>query len=227
VWRRVYAALVAQGELSSSLKADFEAVVFEHGRSQTEKALQTALDKRTEFALADAQGVVDESVVHFSDQYPEFAWLDAPDDFLRADPLRWQALLDAARALGGASAKTFSAKGVELEMALSNGDLAGAFAALLTEKGTPRKFGEKIAGIARVRDAQELVLRVVAASQQHEAWGYQQRMARLTRALIAQFTQLKREHGWVDMNDVERAALVNLHLRALLRRATKAASRTA
>ncbi|WP_296444610.1 UvrD-helicase domain-containing protein, partial [Rhodoferax sp. UBA5149] len=210
VWRRFYAALVAQGELSSSLKADFEAVVFEHGRSQTEKALQTALDKRTEFALADAQGVVDESVVHFSDQYPEFAWLDAPDDFLRADPLRWQTLLDAARALGGASAKTFSAKGVELEMALSNGDLAGAFAALLTEKGTPRKFGEKIAGIARVRDAQELVLRVVAARLQHAAWLYQQRMARLTRELLKEFSALKREHGWVDMNDVERAALVML-----------------
>jgi ATP-dependent helicase/nuclease subunit A len=210
VWRRFYAALVAPGELNSSLQADFEAVVFEHGRSQTEKALQTALDKRTEFALADAQGVVDESVTHFADQYPEFAWLDAPDDFLRADPLRWQTLLDGARALGGASAKTFSAKGVELEMALSSGDLAGAFAALLTEKGTPRKFGEKIAGIERVRDAQELVLRVVAARLQHAAWLYQQRMARLTRVLLKEFAALKRERGWVDMNDVERAALVML-----------------
>ncbi len=35
-------------------------------------------------------------------------------------------------------------------------------------------------------------------------------MARLTRVLIAQFTALKRERGWVDMNDVERAALLML-----------------
>lgn len=206
VWRRFYAALVAHGEL----KADFEAVVFEHGRAQAEKALQTALDKRTEFALADAQGVVEASVLHFCDQYPDFAGLESPDDYLHAHPLRRQTLLDAAKALGGASAKTFAAKGVELEMALTAGDMSAAFAALLTEKGTPRKFGEKIAGIELVRDAQDLVLRVVAARVQHAAWGYQQRMARLTRVLLQEFSALKRVHGWVDMNDVERAALVML-----------------
>src|SRR5665647_2127537 len=88
--------------------------------------------------------------------------------------------------------------------------MPAVFIALLTEKGAPRKFSEKIVGIESVRQAQALVLRVAAACQQHEAWGYQQCMARLTRALIAQFTQLKRERGWVDMNDVERAALVML-----------------
>jgi ATP-dependent helicase/nuclease subunit A len=35
-------------------------------------------------------------------------------------------------------------------------------------------------------------------------------MARLTRLLMAEFAELKRERGWVDMNDVERAALVML-----------------
>ncbi len=35
-------------------------------------------------------------------------------------------------------------------------------------------------------------------------------MARLARLLLAEFTALKREKGWVDMNDVERAALVML-----------------
>ena len=206
VWRRFYAVLVADAQR----KADFEAVVFEHGRSQTEKALQTALDKRTEFALADAQGVVSNSVLHFRDEYAEFAGHDAPEDFLTRHPLRWQTLLDAAKALGGASAKTFSAKGVELEMALSNGDFLAAFAALLTEKGTPRKFSENVVGIERVRDAQDLVLRVAAARLQHAAWIYQQRMVRLTRVLLKEFAALKRERGWVDMNDVERAALVML-----------------
>ena len=219
VWRRFYAALVAadarqdrdaSGAPHVSLKAEFDAVVFEYGRSQTEKALQTALDKRTEFALADAQGVVDESVAHFCDQYPEFAGLATPDEFLVAQPQSMQALLDAAKALGCAGAKTFSAKGLELEMALSAGDLSGVFSALLTEKGTPRKFGEKMLGIETVRGAQDLVLRLAAARQQHGAWLYQRRMARLSRLLLQEYAALKRERGWVDMNDVERAALVML-----------------
>ncbi|NDP37263.1 MAG: UvrD-helicase domain-containing protein [Rhodoferax sp.] len=226
VWRRFYAALLrpAQAPVEGAewggggpddssgvtLQFDYEAVVFDYGRAQTDKALQTALDKRTEFALADAQGVVLRSVLPFGRQFPEFAGLGTPDDFLRDQPQRWQILLAAARALGGASAKTFSAKGVALEMALSTGDLSAAFAALLTDKDAPRKFSEKIAGIEAVREAQDLVLRLLAARLQHAAWVYQQRMARLTRALLIEFAALKREHGWVDMNDVERAALVML-----------------
>ncbi len=205
VWRRFYAALLNQPEL----KADFEAVVLAHGRFQTGIALQGALDKRTEFLLADAAGVVDRSVRHFTDQYPEFSALAHPDEGLRTSAAM-ALLLAAAKALGGASATTYSAKGVELEQALSEGDVSAMLLALLTDKGTPRKFGEKIIGIATVREAQDLVLRVKAAIAQHEAWNYQQRMARLSRLLLAEFAALKRERGWVDMNDVERAAQVML-----------------
>ncbi|MDP2818643.1 MAG: UvrD-helicase domain-containing protein [Polaromonas sp.] len=206
VWRRFYAALVAQPEL----KADFEAVVQTYGRFQADKALQAALDKRTEFALADAAGVVDSSVEHFTAQFTEFGGLDEPEELLTSNRFHRQTLRDAAVALARASAPTFAAKGVELEQALTAVDMQGAFAALLTEKGTPRKFGEKIIGIEQVRIAQELVLRVLAARQQHEAWTYQQRMARLSRLLIAEFSALKRERGWVDMNDIERVAGVLL-----------------
>ena len=213
VWRRFYAALLAANDADDtaeaghdSLQADYQAVVMDYGRSQTDKALQTALDKRTEFALADAQGVVEESVLPFSQQYPDFAGLSEPDDYLRAHPQRWQVLLDAARALGAAGAKTFVAKGVELEAALSRHDLDAAFAALLTDKNEPRKFSEKVAGLAQVRHAQDLVLCVLAVRAQHQAWLYQQRMTRLSRLLLQAFAALKRERGWVDMNDVERAA---------------------
>ena len=213
VWRRFYAALLAANDSDDtaetgqdSLQADYQAVVLDYGRSQTDKALQTALDKRTEFALADAQGVVEESVLPFSQQYPDFAGLPEPEDYLRAHPQRWQVLLDAARALGSAGAKTFVAKGVELEAALSRHDLDAAFAALLTDKNEPRKFSEKVAGLAQVRHAQDLVLRVLAVRAQHQAWLYQQRMTRLSRLLLQEFAALKRERGWVDMNDVERAA---------------------
>jgi len=206
VWRRFYAALVKQPEL----RADFEAVVQTYGRFQADKALQAALDKRTEFALADAAGVVDSSVQHFTAQFTEFGGLDEPEELLSSNRFHRQTLRDAAVALARASAPTFAAKGVELEQALTAGDMQGAFTALLTEKGTPRKFGEKIIGIEQVRIAQELVLRVLAARQQHDAWLYQQRMARLARLLIAEFTALKHERGWVDMNDIERAALALL-----------------
>ena len=206
VWRRFYAALVSQPEL----RADFEAVVHTHGRFQADKALQAALDKRTEFALADATGVVEASVQHFTAQFTEFGGLDEPEELLTSNRFHRQTLRDAAVALARASAPTFAAKGVELEQALTAGDMGAAFAALLTDKGTARKFGEKIAGIELVRIAQELVLRVLAARQQHDAWLYQQRMARLARLLIAEFTALKQERGWVDMNDIETAALTLL-----------------
>lgn len=206
VWRRFYAALVAQPEL----RTDFEAVVHMYGRFQADKALQAALDKRTEFALAEAIGVVDASVQHFTVQFTEFGGLDEPEELLTSNRFHRQTLRDAAVALARASAPTFAAKGVELEQALSAGDMPAAFAALLTDKGTARKFGEKIIGIEQVRIAQELVLRVLAARRQHDAWLYQQRMARLARLLIAEFTALKQERGWVDMNDIERAALALL-----------------
>ena len=201
VWRRFYSALLARPDL----KTDFEAVVMAHGRFQTDKALQGALDKRTEFLLADAAGVVDASVQPFTVQFAEFAGLAQPQDALQESATH-QLLLAAAKALGQASAPTFAAKGIELEAALTAGAAAGVLLALLTEKGTPRKFGEKIAGIGLVRQAQDLTLRISAAIDQHEAWVYQQRMARLSRLLLAEFAALKRERGWVDMNDVERAA---------------------
>ncbi|MDP3606196.1 MAG: UvrD-helicase domain-containing protein, partial [Polaromonas sp.] len=206
VWRRFYAALVEQPDL----KADFEVVVQTYGRFQADKALQAALDKRTEFALGDATGVVENSVQHFTAQFTEFGGLDEPEELLTTNRFHRQTLRDAAVALARASAPTFAAKGVELEQALSAGDMQGAFTALLTEKGTPRKFGEKIVGIEQVRVAQELVLRVLAARQQHDAWQYQQSMARLARLLIAEFSALKQERGWVDMNDIETAALTLL-----------------
>ncbi len=206
VWRRFYAALIED----AALKADFEAVVMAYGRFQTAKALEGALDKRTEFVLADAAGVVDDSVQHFGVQFAEFAGLSHPDERLHADSAVARLFMDAASALGRASAPTHSAKGVELEKALTAGDVAGVLAALLTDKGTARKFGEKIIGIATVREAQDVALRLLDARLQHDAWAYQQRMARLARLLLAEFRALKRERGWVDMNDVERAAQIML-----------------
>ena len=201
VWRRFYAALVLQ----PTLKADFEAVVQAYGRSQASKALQGALDKRTEFLLADANDVVTSSVQRFGVQFPEFAGLAEPGDAF-FEPSTQELFTNAAKALGRASAVTFAAKGAELKTALFERDTVNILSALLTLEGQHRKFGDKIVGVAIIRQAQQLAGRVAAAQAQHDAWDYQQRMARLARLLLAEFAALKRERGWVDMNDVERAA---------------------
>jgi ATP-dependent helicase/nuclease subunit A len=202
VWRRFYAALFEAPEL----RQDFEAVVATHGRFQAERALAAALQRRIEFGLADAHGVVESSVPHFAEQFPEFADCEKPLALLLTEGTLKQSLWDAARLLGQASQPSFSAKGRELETALSGGNAQGVLAALLTQAGSARKFGDKVAGIERVREAQEQVLRVLAADEQHQAWVYQQCLTRLTRVLLTEFAALKRERGWVDMNDVERAA---------------------
>ncbi|MEY4736887.1 MAG: hypothetical protein RL302_1206, partial [Pseudomonadota bacterium] len=69
VWRR-FQARVAQ---DMDARADYLASVAAHGRHQAHKALESALSKRVEFALADAHGVVESSIAHFTAQYPDFA----------------------------------------------------------------------------------------------------------------------------------------------------------
>ncbi len=220
VWRRFYAALLKDDAQSQIARQDFEAVVRSHGRFQAEKALEAALAKRVEFALADVHGVLETSMPHFSEQFPDLME-NSPLGLSQSKPYEPLALLRAtggnhplhaalwlaAQTLGRAPQASFSAKGGELEVALTSADAQGVLTALLTKDGSPRKFTEKVPGIAQVREAQAQLLRVQAAQAQHEAWLYQQRMVRLTRVMIATFSALKRERGWVDMNDVERAAL--------------------
>jgi len=200
VWRRFYAAVLDD----AALHADFDALVAVHGRSQTHKALESALQRRVEFTLADAAGSVDGAIDRWDVLWPDMAGAgDGPADWLLAQR---DALYAASRALGRASAKTFATKGVELELAVTGRDAAGVLAALLTQAGEPRKFGDKLEGIDDIRAGQELVRRCAEAQAQHAAWLHHQRMARLVRVLVAEYAALKRERGWVDMNDVERAA---------------------
>ncbi|AOF85153.1 hypothetical protein BSY239_1592 [Hydrogenophaga sp. RAC07] len=202
VWPRFYGALAA----SAADRQDFVDAVTTHGRFQTQQALRKALQKRVEFALADAAGVVQSSVDAMAERFPEFAGFDDPLQWLVDHGPSHSLLSGAAIALGRASAVTFAAKGVELEKALTGLNGAGVIDALLTQKNEPRKFSDKLAGIEQVRAAQELVMRVLAARSQHQAWLHHQRMARLTRVLLTSFAALKHERGWVDMNDVESAA---------------------
>jgi ATP-dependent helicase/nuclease subunit A len=202
LWRPFQATVAAD----AALRADYAAVAAEHGRAQTQKALAAALSRRTEFVLADDAGVVDASVPSYGEVFPEFAGLDEPSQSLLAQPVGRALLLAAAQALARATQKTYSAKGIELEQAVSAGSWPGVQIALLTQKNEPRKFNDTLAGIDAVRAAQDAVQQVLAAQAQHAAWLHQQRLARLTRCLLAEYGMLKRARGWVDMNDIERAA---------------------
>ncbi|MGJ7524417.1 UvrD-helicase domain-containing protein [Variovorax sp. GB1P17] len=210
-WRPFFEAVTAD----KNALADYYAVVATHGRSQTAKALGEALSKRVEFSLADANDVVDNGVQPVGVLFPSYAGAADPAQVLFDTPAISDALRAAAQALGRASAPTFSAKGSELEQAIGARDAQGVLDALLTQKGEARKFSEKLAGLEQVRIAQGHAIEYSAAQAQHAAWLFQQRMARLTRILIAAFAEVKRAHGWVDMNDVEQAAQLLLGQSAL------------
>ncbi len=206
VWRRFHEAVVRDPQARS----DYLACIAAHGRSQTQKALHAALDKRVEFTLADQAGVVEGSVQSWQQVFPEFAAAAAlPDAMMQAGAVR-TCLLDAARLLGQAKQASYANLGAQLEKALSAGDWDGAIGALLTKDLSPRKYSDNLAGLDDIRQAQALAQRLAAARAQAQDWDHHQRMVRLTRILVAEFSQLKRDEGWVDMSDLEQAALVML-----------------
>ncbi len=205
VWRPFLHAVAGD----DTLRADYQACVAAHGRSQTHKALEAALKKRVEFTLADEAGVVDQAVPAFQAVFSHLDGAGHPADWLLQRAAGRAMLQDAARALAPL-APSFAAKGGELLAASEAGDWQGVLQALFTKEGTgtPRTFGKSPPQAVLDAQAEADVLRQACC--QHEAWQHQQRMARLTRRMVAEFAQLKRERGWIDMNDIERTALALL-----------------
>lgn len=211
VWRPFHARLIAQPEA----RQDYEAVVATHGRYLTEAALTAALQRRVEFALADAAGTMMSSVPSFGEMYPELAGEGTPAQTLRRPAVR-QRWLAWAQQLGQESNKTpqKAAAAVIDAFALIDAahDLRQADAALATLRAgffvaDEDRLTQHLKKFTAAQQAEAELQRLCAAQHQHQAWLYQQRMVRLTRVLADEYAALKRERGWVDMNDVERAAL--------------------
>jgi ATP-dependent helicase/nuclease subunit A len=201
LWRRFHRR-VAQDPLA---RQDYEDAVAVYGRHQTLKALEAALAKRVEFALSDAQGVVDASVQTVAQRFAWMAPYQEPLEVLNGEIAK-TVLGAAARALGAASQKTYAARGVQLQEALQRSDIDQIFDSLLTKVDGPRAFGDKLSGLSDIQAAQDLLLDIRRAQLQHRAWLHQQRMARLTRGLLQDYAALKRERSWLDMNDLELTA---------------------
>ena len=207
VWRPFLQAVAED----AALRADYDATVARHGRSQTHKALAGALSKRVEFTLADDAGLIDASVPHFTAQFDDLAGLEWPAQALTSDAARerWHAW---ARALGTESNKTPQKAADAVIDAFACADLDQRLDALRRAFFVAKedRLSKNLEKFAAAQEAEPELQRLCTARRQHEAWQHQQRMARLTRCLVAAFAQLKRERNWVDMNDVERTAHVML-----------------
>ena len=203
VWRRFYTALLAD----DALKADYEAVVLAHGRFQTEKALGAALDKRVEFAMADALGVVDASVVPFGQLFPALADFGVPTDSL-ATPQARQRWLARAAQLSAEKNKTPQKAAQLVRQAFETDDLMRRCDMLRRAffVADEDRLTHNLLKFPAALDAEPELLTLFLARGQYDAFNYQQRMARLARLLLAEFGALKHARQWVDMNDVERAA---------------------
>ncbi len=203
VWRRFYKALLNQPEA----QADFKALVAQQGRSQAQKALQAVLARRVEFALADEGGVVEASVPPFDARYPSLSGLDHPAQALMGEAAR-QRWTQWAQALGRESGKTAPKAADAVVGAFMLDDAPARLQALRKALfvASEDRLTQHLVKFDAARQAEAELQVLLEALAQHEAWEHQHRMARLSRLLLAEFAALKREKGWVDMNDVERAA---------------------
>lgn len=204
VWGPFLRAVAGNAEL----RADYQALVARHGRAQTHKALAAALNKRVEFDLADAAGVVDASVPPFQVQFPELAGWQEPADALQDQGCR-KRWLDCARLLGAESGATAQKAAAAIIAALDEAEpdlrLDALRKALFVAKED--RLSKNLEKFAAARQAEPELQRLLDARRQHAAWQHQRRMAHLLRCLNAQFAALKNRQGWVDMNDVERSAM--------------------
>jgi ATP-dependent helicase/nuclease subunit A len=212
-WRPFFEGVTADPQAL----ADYYAVVATYGRSQTAKALGEALTRRVEFSLSDPASAVEP----FGVRHPSLAGLDEPTDALRGEAAR-RRWLDRAAALGREANKTPQKAAEAIIDVFGSGEparasLAAALAHLRKNffVATEDRLNKNLQKFPAAQEAEAELQTLCAAQAQHAAWLYQQRMTRLTRLLIEAFAQVKRAHGWVDMNDVEQAAQLLLGQSAL------------
>jgi len=200
--RRFHRAVQAD----AGLRADYLALVGRHRRSTVLQWLDAGWRRGPELARADAAGTAAGAVPPASVLWPQCAGLTDPADLLRQAPLAAD-INTLARQLGATGKAKAMQAASGLRDALDAADATTAFitawAALYTKDDAPRKgLGDTPLQQAVVDALQSL--RVMRVQQQahddHEA------LLRLSRRLLAEYAELKRRRGLVDMADLERAA---------------------
>lgn len=201
VWPQFYRAVYD----NEQLLADYKQALATSGRSNLNDALVNALSKRVEIALASPDALL-HGVGSVAQTFPAFANCTDLQQALVHMPGMAQALRDAAVSMGASGNATAIKAATALGAALDNGDMQAAAKVLLTATGAPKKAGLKALDPDLVTTAQAWAQQWYQASHQVSCINHQQRMARLSLCLIDCFTALKRQRGWVDMNDIELAA---------------------
>ena len=202
LFRRFHRAV----QIDETLRADYVGLVQRHRRSTTLQWLEQAWLRGPELARADAAGSADNAVPPAATLWPQCADLSDPAELLLQAPLA-QDLAALARQLGAATNATPKKAAAALSKALEQPDAAPRFEqawlALFTEKGTLRKnLGEPplLASVAAALEQIEPMRCQQSAHEDHQA------LLRLSRVLLAEYAQLKRQRGLVDMADLERCA---------------------
>jgi ATP-dependent helicase/nuclease subunit A len=189
---------------------DYRSLTERHGRSRLERWLRAVIDKRIEIERADRARTLQRSVEAAAQCWPECAGLPHPLQRMLDDTSLRRVLGAAVEAVRGNERKTARDAGDALGVALDRSDAEAAYAAarqaLFTKDGRPRALGDSSALAAAVA---ALTLLQEQAAQQ-DAHDDHQRMLRLARPLLAQWSALKRERALVDMPDLERCALALL-----------------
>ena len=208
VWPVFYATVRGDPQLN----ADFQAALAVYGRHNLREALTFSLTKRIEFELADQPGNssvagLESAVADYRAVYPAFTNCDDLQQPIESVPAFKASLRAAAVALGSKKGNDVSARAAtRLGTAIDHLDMATIVDVLLTQKGTPRAKGLSVDDPTVIETAQHWIIDWQGAVHQAACRTHQQRMVRLSRALLACFKNLKRQRGWVDMNDIESAA---------------------
>jgi ATP-dependent helicase/nuclease subunit A len=205
LFRRFHAAVAAD----DALRAAYTGLLRLRGRNAVRTWLEAAWSRRLEVELADAEGVLADSVPQAGELWPGFAGLADPAERLHAPAVR-TLFEGVTEALASARLATPRKQGEALAAALRLADardaVAAARKALLTDEGTLRKHLE----VAGVDEAVGALQHIEDGIAQHDAAAAHAHMVRLARVLLAQYAQLKRERGLIDMADLELAALALL-----------------
>ncbi len=190
----------------AGLRADYLALVARHRRGTLLQWLAAAWQRAPEFSRADAAGAVASAVPPAAAWWPECAGLTDPAELLHRAPLA-QDIDRLARQLGATGKAKAMAAAERLRAALTAADAAAAFdaawTALFTDKAEPRK---QLGDTALQLSVLEALQRVREMRLQQQAHEDQLQMLGLTRVLLAEYAELKRRSGLVDMADLERVA---------------------
>lgn len=200
LWQPFYKAVLADAQLL----ADYQQTIAQYDISKTQAALKNVFSSRSEFAYADAHGVVEHSIPHFTEYKPKLAGLVEPTDYIFGHKTNTNTLHSAAKELGGGNATEQKAANT-ITMALENNDWNSLWLALFSTTGARRKLDKK-QQCPSLENAFDILETVQQAQLQHIAWQHQQRMVRLSRLLLDVYKKLKQSRGWVDMHDIEQTA---------------------